>query len=83
MKAEGGMAGTLNNLAMIHGIKGEFDQALKLYNQSLEITRHLGVVARSCIRLFTIANMTAMTMYLPLLLLNLKITIMINTMKGF
>ena len=39
---QGGIAGALNNIATIHYWKGEYDQALKLYNQSLEITRQLG-----------------------------------------
>ena len=32
----------LNNIALIHSKKCEYDQALKLYNQSLKITRKVG-----------------------------------------
>ena len=35
-------AHVLNGIAMIHDRKGEDDQALKLYNQSLEIKREIG-----------------------------------------
>jgi tetratricopeptide (TPR) repeat protein len=36
------IARTLNNIAMIHYNKGEYDQAIELYNQSLEISKQLG-----------------------------------------
>ena len=33
---------TLNNLAIIHYQKGEYEQALNLYNESLKISREMG-----------------------------------------
>ncbi|MBV9176369.1 MAG: tetratricopeptide repeat protein [Nitrososphaeraceae archaeon] len=38
----GNQARLLNNIAVIHDIKGEYEQALNLYNQSLEIKRQVG-----------------------------------------
>jgi tetratricopeptide (TPR) repeat protein len=35
-------ARSLNAIGSIHGNKGEYDEAIKLYNQSLEISKHLG-----------------------------------------
>ena len=35
-------AAVLNNMAIIHGKKGEYEEALKLYNESLEISRQFG-----------------------------------------
>jgi tetratricopeptide (TPR) repeat protein len=37
-----GIARILNNIGSIDYKKGEYDQALKLYNQSLEIKRQIG-----------------------------------------
>ncbi|MEA3282352.1 MAG: tetratricopeptide repeat protein, partial [Euryarchaeota archaeon] len=37
-----GIAYTFHNIAMIYQDKGEYDTALNLYNQSLEITKTLG-----------------------------------------
>jgi tetratricopeptide (TPR) repeat protein len=35
-------ADALNNMALIHYSRGEYDRALELYNQSLEIARKIG-----------------------------------------
>ena len=42
MGDEQGVAYTLNNIADMHRKKGEYEEALKLYNESLEIKRRIG-----------------------------------------